>query len=172
MTQPRVAPPLRLSCAGGGDVMRLLARGLRGTSTGQAPFPATQRPNVRYPSLSRPVWRREAGCPSGQRERSVKPSAQPTQVRTLDLPPPAKTARDRGILRVRGPSCFVSSSVIVGQQTPLHHAGYGHIADGSGAGGAVHRTACSSWPTAGCRPELSSLRGLGGNGCVGTASLG
>ena len=27
-----------------------------------------------------------AGCPSGQRERSVKPSAQPTQVRTLHLP--------------------------------------------------------------------------------------
>src|SRR5215471_15980103 len=99
MTQPRVAPPLRLSCAGGGDVMRLLARGLRGTSTGQAPSPATQRPNVRYPSLSRPVWRREAGCPSGQRERSVKPSAQPTQVRTLDLPPPAKMAPDQPVCR-------------------------------------------------------------------------
>src|SRR5215469_12032956 len=106
------------------------------------PSPATQRPNVRYPSLSRPVRRRKAGCPSGQRERSVKPSAQPTQVRTLDLPPPAKTARDRGILRARGPSCVVSSSVIFGQEAPLHHAGYGHIADGFRAGGAVHRTAC------------------------------
>src|SRR5258708_22139269 len=28
-----------------------------------------------------------AGCPSGQRERSVKPSAQPTLVRTQHLPP-------------------------------------------------------------------------------------
>src|SRR6266446_9929903 len=32
-----------------------------------------------------------AGCPSGQRERSVKPSAQPTLVRTQHLPP-AKVA--------------------------------------------------------------------------------
>src|ERR1022692_2204100 len=31
--------------------------------------------------------RRTAGCPSGQRERSVKPSAQPTLVRTQHLPP-------------------------------------------------------------------------------------
>src|SRR5215467_11817676 len=30
-----------------------------------------------------------AGCPSGQRERSVKPSAQPTLVRTQHLPPAA-----------------------------------------------------------------------------------
>src|SRR5437899_5195447 len=29
-----------------------------------------------------------SGCPSGQRERSVKPSAQPTKVRILHLPPP------------------------------------------------------------------------------------
>jgi hypothetical protein len=33
--------------------------------------------------------RRQAGCPSGQRERSVKPSAQPTLVRTQHLPHPA-----------------------------------------------------------------------------------
>ena len=31
--------------------------------------------------------RHQAGCPSGQRERSVKPSASPSQVRILDLPP-------------------------------------------------------------------------------------
>src|SRR5215467_5734548 len=49
---------------------------------------------------------------------TVKPSAQPTQVRTLDLPPPAKTARDRGFLRARGPSCIVTSSVILGQEAP------------------------------------------------------
>ena len=40
-----------------------------------------------------PALRHTAGCPSGQRERSVKPSAQPTLVRTQHLPPPAKTAR-------------------------------------------------------------------------------
>src|SRR4051812_23094837 len=34
-----------------------------------------------YPSA------RTAGCPSGQRERSVKPPAQPTLVRTQHLPP-------------------------------------------------------------------------------------
>ena len=48
-----------------------------------------------------PALRRTAGCPSGQRERSVKPSAQPTLVRTQHLPPPAKTAR---WLRKRGPA--------------------------------------------------------------------
>src|SRR5581483_8588620 len=34
--------------------------------------------------------RRKAGCPSGQRERSVKPSAQPTLVRTQHPPRPAR----------------------------------------------------------------------------------
>ena len=48
-----------------------------------------------------PALRHTAGCPSGQRERSVKPSAQPTLVRTQHLPPPAKTAR---LLRKRGPA--------------------------------------------------------------------
>src|ERR1022692_510688 len=41
-----------------------------------------------------PGGRRTAGCPSGQRERSVKPSAQPTLVRTQHLPPPRNTAPD------------------------------------------------------------------------------
>ena len=34
-----------------------------------------------------------SGLGSGQKERAVKPSAQPTLVRTQHLPPPAKTAR-------------------------------------------------------------------------------
>jgi hypothetical protein len=51
-------------------------------------------------------------------ERSVKPSAQPTLVRTQHLPPPAQMARDRVILPFHGPSCLVSSSVIIGQETP------------------------------------------------------
>jgi hypothetical protein len=77
------------------------------------------------------------------RTQSVKPSAQPTLVRTQHLPPPAKTARGLGFLRVRGPSGVVSSCVIGGQQTPLRGSGYGHMADGFGPEQAVHRTACS-----------------------------
>ena len=38
---------------------------------------------------------RTAGCPSGQRERSVKPSAQPTLVRIHHPPPAARTAPDQ-----------------------------------------------------------------------------
>ena len=63
-------------------------------------------------------------------------------VRTQHLPLPAKTARELGIARYRGPSCVVSSCVIFGQETPLCGGGYGHIADGIRAEGAVHRTAC------------------------------
>ena len=90
-----------------------------------------------------PALRHTAGCPSGQRERSVKPSAQPTLVRTQHLPPPAETARELGIPGPRGPSAVVSSCVIGGQETPLRGSGYGHIADRIGPEQAVHRTACS-----------------------------
>jgi hypothetical protein len=38
---------------------------------------------------------------------------------------------------------------------PLHSSGYGHMADGFGAGGAVHRTACS-WISMACRPLQAS----------------
>ena len=48
---------------------------------------ADQGRGFRYPSLCRRFRRCQAGCPSGQRERSVKPSAQPTLVRTQHLPP-------------------------------------------------------------------------------------
>jgi hypothetical protein len=82
------------------------------------------------------------------RERPVKPSAQPTLVRTQHLPPPAETARDLGILATRGPPSVVSSSVIVGQETAQYHDVYGHIADGFGPRGAVHRTACPRFGTA------------------------
>jgi hypothetical protein len=99
-------------------------------------------------SHSRDPWR-VSGHPVGSPRRSVKPSAKPTLVRTQHLPPPAKTARGLGFPRSRGPSGVVSSGVIGGQQAPLHHGGYGHMADGSRAGGAVHRTACpgAGWLT-------------------------
>src|ERR1022692_3574192 len=51
--------------------------------------------------------RHTAGCPSGQRERSVKPSAQPTLVRTQHLPPPRETAPG---LRVCGQGLILSGS--------------------------------------------------------------
>ena len=114
-------------------------------------------------------WR-QAGCPSGQRERSVKPSAQPTLVRTQHLPLPAEAARELGIPRYRGPSCVVPWWVIFGQQTSLCGSGYGHIADGIGAGGAVHRTACWSGANVGMadssRPRLDWL---GSGAVVGAA---
>src|SRR5260370_39507679 len=50
-------------------------------------------------------------------------------VLTHALPPPAKTARGLGFPPPRGLSCLVRSSVIGGQETSLHHDGYGHIAD-------------------------------------------
>jgi hypothetical protein len=50
------------------------------------------RRRLGYPSQASWLSTAWAGCPSGQRERSVKPSAQPTLVRIQHLPPPAKTA--------------------------------------------------------------------------------
>ena len=41
---------------------------------------------------ARSIGTATAGCPSGQRERSVKPPAQPTLVRTQHLPPRTRTA--------------------------------------------------------------------------------
>src|SRR5713226_6199025 len=93
----------------------------------------------------------------GQLRRSVL-AAGVTNCKTVGLaydgsnPSPAttsETARGRGFPPPRGPSCLVSSCVIPGQETSPHHGGYGHMADGIGTGGAVHRTACSwiAWPT-------------------------
>jgi F420H(2)-dependent quinone reductase len=60
-------------------------------------------------------------------QRSVKPSAQPTMVRIHHLPPPAQTARDRGILPGCGPSWVVSSSVISGQVIAEFRANEGRV---------------------------------------------
>src|SRR5271166_4390970 len=89
-----------------------------------------------------PALRHTAGCPSGQRERSVKPSAQPTLVRTQHLPPPAKTARS---LRKRGPAgrfLLVPPCVIVCRRRSWRSDRYGHIADSVRAEQAVRGTAC------------------------------
>src|SRR5207245_11761410 len=89
-----------------------------------------------------PALRHTAGCPSGQRERSVKPSAQPTLVRTQHLPPPAKTAR---WLRKRGPAgrfLLVTARITVYHDGSMRGSGYGHIADSVRAERAVRITAC------------------------------
>ena len=88
-----------------------------------------------------PALRHTAGCPSGQRERSVKPSAQPTLVRTQHLPPPAKTAR---WLRKRGPAgrfLLVTPCIRVCHRGSMRSSGYGHIADSVRAKRAVRITA-------------------------------
>jgi hypothetical protein len=82
-----------------------------------------------------------AGCPSGQRERSVKPSAQPTLVRTQHLPPPAKTART---LRKRGPAgrfVLVASCLRACHDGSIRGNGKGHIDDSVRTERAAHLTA-------------------------------
>ena len=62
-----------------------------------------------------------------RRERSVKPSAQPTLVRTQHLPPPAKTAR---WLRKRGPAgrfLLVTSCVRVRHYGSMHGSARVHM---------------------------------------------
>ena len=120
---------------------------------------ADQDLGFRYPSLCRRFRRREAGCPSGQRERSVKPSAQPTLVRTPHLPPPAETARGLGIPGPAGRLAFIPLCVMMCRCEPRHGSGYGHMADGIGPEQAVHRTACS--------PDLPRSAGLGDGGTMG-----
>src|SRR6516225_4690901 len=74
------------------------------------PIPLTVRSRLGLSFWMPPALRHTAGCPSGQRERSVKPSAQPTLVRTQHLPPLAETAP---WLRKRGPGAvsFLSRHV-------------------------------------------------------------
>ena len=83
-----------------------------------------------------------------RQERAVKPSAQPTLVRTQHLPPPAKTAR---WLRKRGPAgrlLLVPPCVIVCRCRPLRSDRYGHMADSvrAEASGPRNRLLCRSAP--------------------------
>ena len=116
-----------------------------------------------------PALRHTAGCPSGQRERSVKPSAQPTLVRTQHLPPPAKTAR---WLRKRGPAgrfFSVPPCVILYRCGAACRGVHGRIADGI-------RAPSRSVRTVGCftdghgRAALMAFSGLEVNGEAGRAS--
>jgi len=62
-------------------------------------------------------------------KRSVKPSATPSQVRILDLPPPAETCHGLRILRSFRPSAPVPSCPTRSSGVPLFAAVHGHIAD-------------------------------------------
>jgi hypothetical protein len=66
-------------------------------------------------------------------QRSVKPSAQPTLVRTQHLPPPAETARWLRILVAGGPFFSVPACVTLCRCRPLCRGVHGRIADGFGA---------------------------------------
>jgi hypothetical protein len=77
-----------------------------------------------------PALRHTAGCPSGQRERSVKPSAQPTLVRTQHLPLPAETARLLRILARAGRFFSVPACVTLERCRSSYCAVHGRIADG------------------------------------------
>jgi hypothetical protein len=114
--------------------------------------------------------RRSAGIPMGRDGLRVKPSASPSQVRILDLPPPAETARGLGFLRVRGPLLWVLWGPAESMGVRLFPAVHGRIADSVRdheldrggrcvritLGSAVHRTACLAcmlpcWPMTGRR---------------------
>ena len=62
-------------------------------SVDQAWCPRTHSGRPRPEIAPRAAYVLVSGLALGQEERSVKPSAQPTLVRTQHLPPPAKTAR-------------------------------------------------------------------------------
>ena len=108
---------------------------------GQARRPHSTTPIPVYP------W---VATDSDQSRRSVKPSAQPTLVRTQHLPPPAKTARS---LRKRGPAgrfLLVPPCVIVCRCRSWRSNRYGQIADSVRAEAAVRGTACFADPRPFC----------------------
>ncbi len=76
-----------------------------------------------------------------RQESTVKPSAQPTLVRTQHLPPPGKTDRS---LRKRGPAgrfLLVAPCISVCHRGSRHSSGYGQIADSIRAERALRITA-------------------------------
>ena len=107
---------------------------------------------------SEAIWR----C---RQERTVKPSAQPTLVRTQHLPPPAEMAP---WLRKRGPAgrfLLVAPCIRVCHRGSMHSSGYGQIADSVRAERAVRITA----RFADLRPfcSLSGCQGCTSYWCAG-----
>jgi len=82
---------------------------------------------ARKPPPSCANWPRRSLC--RQQERFVKPSAQPTLVRTQHLPPPAKTPPWLRILALAGRFFSVPACVTLSRGGPLCCGVHGHIAD-------------------------------------------
>ena len=109
-------------------------------SVDQARCPRTHSGRRRPGTEPRTSYALVSGGYLDQQRRAVKPSAQPTLVRTQHLPPPAKTARS---LRKRGPAgrfLLVPPCVIVCRCRASRSNRYGHIADSVRAEGAVRGT--------------------------------
>src|SRR6185437_6445520 len=85
----------------------------------------------------RRLTRRTAGCPSGQRERSVKPPAQPTLVRTQHLPPAGPR---RPTPHVRAPARPVGRGLAMSGHVRPAPTAYGHWRNIRGT------VAARSWP--------------------------
>src|SRR6185312_3259802 len=131
-----------------------------------------------------PALRHKAGCPSGQRERSVKPSAQPTLVRTQHLPPPAETARQLRILALAGRFFSVPACVTLERCRSSYCAVHGRIADGrpcckDGRYAQLRRSVCTVLAVGAHRRlftdghgrvALTAFSGLKVNGGAGRAS--
>jgi hypothetical protein len=109
-------------------------------------------PRTAYAQVRRHVTR-------GGGRRSVKPSAQPTLVRTQHLPPPAKTARWLRKRGLAGRFLLVPPCVIVCRCRSWRSDRNGHIADSVRAGGAVRGTACFADPRP--SPSASGSRATG-----------
>ena len=100
-----------------------------------------------------------------EERRSVKPSAQPTLVRTQHLPPPAKTARS---LRKRGPAgrfLLVTPCISVCHCGSMRSSGCVHMADSVRAERAVRITARFADPRPFCpvsrAPDCRASRSAG-----------
>jgi hypothetical protein len=120
------------------------------------------------PLASSPLEQPQVSALSDEQwKRSVKPSAQPTQVRTLHLPPPAETARELGILPPHGPSPFVplgpaeSRQIRLTPASPRTHSGQ-HPGTPGPFTGRLHRNRRRSkgpaWWSTGFRPSLVLAR--------------
>jgi hypothetical protein len=75
------------------------------------------------------VWRHPKRTDTPDNERPVKPSAQPTLVRTQHLPLPAETARGLGILGLTGRLAGVARWVMMWRRDASRCGGHGHMAD-------------------------------------------
>jgi hypothetical protein len=117
--------------------------GVHGRMTdGVSPFAASRR-----------VCAGRRGVARVGRGRSVKPSAQPTLVRTQHLPPPAKTARLLRILALAGRFYSVPVCVTLERCRSSYCAVHGRIADG--------RPGCKDGRCANLRRSVCTVAAVG-----------